>query len=120
MENDTIAAPATALGESAIAVVRLSGPAALPIAAQRFQGRRSPERRPSHRILFRSFRDSRGAPIDSVLLSVSDEPTVHSPRELVSERTRSAAVSANLTAMFLQHRDKPRILPDRIPERIYF
>ena len=50
----------------------------------------------------------------------SDEPTVHSPRELVSERTRSAAVSANLTAMFLQHRDKPWILPDRIPERIYF
>src|SRR5204863_4151782 len=52
-------------------------------------------------------------------LSVSDEPTLHSPREAASEKRRIAAVSENLTAMFFQHRDKTWILPHRIPERIY-
>src|SRR5436190_6546800 len=52
------------------------------------------------------------------LFSVSDEPTVHSPPPAARERTRIAAVSENLAAMFLQRRDETRVLPHRIPERI--
>jgi tRNA modification GTPase len=92
VENDTIAAPATAPGESAIAVVRLSGPRALSIAAQRFQGARSPERSPSHRILFGSFRDSGGAPIDTVLLSVFRAPHSYTGEDLVEISSHGGSV----------------------------
>ncbi|MBI4364227.1 MAG: tRNA uridine-5-carboxymethylaminomethyl(34) synthesis GTPase MnmE [Candidatus Latescibacteria bacterium] len=74
---------ATSPGESAIAVVRLSGPSALSIAARRFQGRRSPERSPSHRILFGTFLSADGSPIDTVLLSVFREPRSYTGEDVV-------------------------------------
>lgn len=83
MANDTIVALATTPGESAIAVVRLSGPAALPIAARRFNGRRSPERSPSHRILFGTFLSEDGSPIDTVLLSVFRAPRSYTGEDVV-------------------------------------
>jgi tRNA modification GTPase len=72
--DETIVAPATAPGESAIAVVRLSGPRALAIAARHFRGKRSPEETPSHHILFGTFHDGAGRPVDSVLVSVFRAP----------------------------------------------
>ena len=60
MADDTIVAPATAPGESAVAIARLSGPGALAMASRHFRGKRSPEKTPSHRILFGEFVAGRG------------------------------------------------------------
>jgi tRNA modification GTPase len=72
--NDTIVAIATAQGESAVALVRLSGPDALRIAARHFRGSRSPQTSPGHRILHGVFVAGDGTPIDEVLLSVFRAP----------------------------------------------
>jgi len=92
VENDTIVAPATAPGESAIAVVRLSGPEALPIASKRFRGRRSPERSESHRILFGSFLDPNDRPLDQVLVSVFRAPRSYTGEDLVEISSHGGSV----------------------------
>lgn len=53
--SDTIVAIATAPGDAAIAVTRLSGPDAVAIAARCFRGARDPLQCGSHRILFGAF-----------------------------------------------------------------
>jgi len=92
VEDDTIAAPATAPGESAIAVVRLSGPRALAIASRRFRGSRTPERSPSHRILFGSFLDPDGNPIDTVLLSIFRAPSSYTGEDVVEISSHGGSV----------------------------
>ena len=83
MANDTIAAPATAPGESAVAITRLSGPRALEIAARHFAGRRSPATSPGHRILHGAFLDGAGRPLDAVLLFVFRAPRSYTGEDLV-------------------------------------
>ena len=83
MANDTIVAPATAPGESAVAIARLSGPGALALAARHFRGKRSPEKSPSHRILFGEFVAGDGTPVDTVLLSVFHAPRSYTGEDLV-------------------------------------
>ncbi len=83
MENDTIVAPATAPGESAIAIVRMSGPRALAIASLRFRGRRSPELSQSHRILFGAILGADGLPLDRVLLSIFRAPRSYTGEDVV-------------------------------------
>jgi tRNA modification GTPase len=89
--NDTITALATAPGESAIAVTRLSGPDALSIAAARFRGRQSPSGSPSHRILFGSFVGAGGAPIDTVLLSIFRAPHSYTGEDVVEISSHGGA-----------------------------
>ena len=81
--NDTIVALATAPGESAVAVTRLSGPDAISIASARFRGRLSPADSASHRILFGSFLGDDGSPLDSVLLSVFRSPRSYTGEDVV-------------------------------------
>jgi len=81
--DDTIVAPATAPGESAIAVARLSGTRALALAARHFRGNRSPEKSPTHRILFGQFVDADGSPVDTVLLSVFRAPRSYTGEDMV-------------------------------------
>lgn len=83
MANDTIVALATAPGEAAVAVLRLSGPQALVIAARHFSGRRSPESSPSHRILHGTFVDGAGRDVDTVLLSVFRAPRSYTGEDVV-------------------------------------
>jgi len=92
VENDTIVAPATAPGESAIAVVRMSGPKALLIAATRFRGKRSPERSESHRILFGAFLDPDGSELDTVLLSIFRAPRSYTGEDLVEISSHGGSV----------------------------
>ena len=61
--NDTIVALATAPGESAVAVTRLSGPDAIAIASKLFRGRRTPADSAAHRNQFGSFIWGDGAPV---------------------------------------------------------
>ena len=83
MADDTIVAPATAPGESAVAIARLSGPAALALASRHFRGKRSPEKTPSHRILFGEFVAGDGTPVDNVLLSVFRAPRSYTGEDVV-------------------------------------
>jgi tRNA modification GTPase len=89
--NDTIVALATAPGESAVAVIRLSGPSALRLAARRFRGRRSPEESPGHLILFGRFVDQDGAAIDSVLLAVFRAPRSYTGEDVVEISSHGGA-----------------------------
>jgi len=89
--NDTIVAPATPPGESAVAITRLSGPRALEIAGRHFSGRRSPERSPSHRILHGTFLDGAGRPLDTVLLSVFRAPRSYTGEDVVEISSHGGA-----------------------------
>jgi tRNA modification GTPase len=96
--DDTIVAVATATGDAALAVTRLSGPDALAIAASCFRGKRSPLESPSHRILFGEFVAPGGggadggvggggaagaAALDTVLLSIFRAPHSYSGEDVV-------------------------------------
>src|SRR5437762_14367542 len=89
--NDTIVALATAPGESAIAVTRLSGPDALALASKQFHGRLSPADSASHRILFGSFLGVDRAPPDPVLLSVFRSPHSYTGEDVVEMRSHCGA-----------------------------
>ncbi len=92
MENDTIVAPATPPGESAIAVVRMSGPNALAIASRRFRGKRAPESSDSHRILFGAFLAPDDSSLDTVLLSVFRAPRSYTGEDVVEIASHGGAV----------------------------
>ncbi len=82
MDDDTIAAVSTPFGEGAIAVVRLSGPAALEIADAVFCGKRRPIDVPGGRVLAgRLLRD--GSVVDEVLLTVFRGPRSHTGEDVV-------------------------------------
>ena len=83
MADDTIVAPATAPGESAVAIARLSGPGAFALAARHFRGKRSPEKSPSHRILFGQFIGGDGTLVDTVLLSIFRAPRSYTGEDVV-------------------------------------
>jgi tRNA modification GTPase len=89
---DTIVAPATAPGESAVAITRLSGPRALAIAAARFAGRASPLDSASHRILFGSFLSRDGSPLDTILLSVFRAPHSYTGEDVVEISSHGGGV----------------------------
>lgn len=92
MANDTIVALATAPGESAVAITRLSGPDAISIAARQFRGRHSPSDSPSHRILFGSILDRGGTPLDTVLLSVFRAPHSYTGEDIVEISSHGGVV----------------------------
>jgi len=79
---DTIVATATAPGDAAIAITRLTGPEALPLAARHFRGTRSPLDTPSHRILFGDF-VIEGTSLDTVLLSIFRAPNSYTGEDVV-------------------------------------
>ncbi|HSQ60619.1 MAG TPA: tRNA uridine-5-carboxymethylaminomethyl(34) synthesis GTPase MnmE [Acidobacteriota bacterium] len=81
--DDTIVAIATATGDAALAVTRLSGPDALAIAARHFRGKRSPIDSESHRILFGEFVASGGPALDTVLLSIFRAPHSYTGEDVV-------------------------------------
>ncbi|HET7498268.1 MAG TPA: tRNA uridine-5-carboxymethylaminomethyl(34) synthesis GTPase MnmE [Candidatus Eisenbacteria bacterium] len=90
--GDTIVAPATAPGEAAVALIRVSGPAALGLAARHFRGSRSPEESPSHHILFGQFVDGRGDPVDTVLVSIFRAPRSYTGEDVVEISSHGGAV----------------------------
>ncbi len=97
MCNDTIAAIATAAGESALSVIRLSGPEACAIAGRCFQpvGPRaqSPANAPTHTVHYGKFVEPGGHdgadasrphnPVDEVLLTVLRAPRTFTKEDIV-------------------------------------
>jgi tRNA modification GTPase len=81
-QRDTIAAISTPIGEGAIAVVRLSGEAAIDVADQLFRGKQKPSEFES-RVQHFGELVSGGEVIDQVMLSVHRAPASYTGEDLV-------------------------------------
>lgn len=86
--NDTIAAIATAKGRGAVAIVRLSGPAAPTIAERIIVGKLPPARSAK----LRTFRDAEGVLIDRGLVLVFPEPDSYTGENIVEFQAHGGAV----------------------------
>lgn len=80
--QDTIVAPATAAGAAGLAVVRLSGPAALEVGGRLFHGRADLQASESHRAHYGWVVDAAGHRLDEVLALV-----LRAPRSYTGEDT---------------------------------
>ncbi len=83
--EETIAALATAPGESGIGIVRISGAAALSVADRIFVGRRAskPSSWPGFTVRYGTVTDAAGETIDEVLLSVMRAPRSYTCEDVV-------------------------------------
>lgn len=100
--QDTIAAQATPPGEGAISVVRLSGPASLPILDGLFRGTRRPSEAPPRSFLYGRFLDPSGAPLDDVLVLVFRAPKSYTGEDAAEIHCHGSpyVVRAILDALF--------------------
>jgi tRNA modification GTPase len=80
---DTIAAISTPAGEGAIALVRVSGEAAITVAGKVFRGKEQPSGFASHVQHFGEIVDETGRVIDQVLISVHRAPGSYTAEDLV-------------------------------------
>jgi tRNA modification GTPase len=80
--DDTIAAISTAVGEGAIAVLRVSGPEAVKLVARIFQGSTAPAKMEPRRSYFGEIYDATGV-IDHVLVTVFQHPQSYTGEDLM-------------------------------------
>jgi tRNA modification GTPase len=80
--DDTIAAISTAVGEGAIAVLRMSGPEAANLVARIFRGSTAPEKMEPRRSYFGEIYDATGV-IDQVLLTFFRGPQSYTGEDLI-------------------------------------
>ncbi|MGB9473996.1 MAG: tRNA uridine-5-carboxymethylaminomethyl(34) synthesis GTPase MnmE [Candidatus Udaeobacter sp.] len=81
--SDTIAAISTPPGEGALALVRVSGIKAIPVADKIFHGKKMPSQFESHVQHFGEILGSEGRLIDEVVLSVHRAPASYTGEDLV-------------------------------------
>lgn len=100
---DTIAAIATAPGSAGVGIVRVSGPEALALADQLFQGRKRPSRTPGGRFLFGQLIAADGEPLDEGLCLVFRAPHSYTGEDVVEFQTHgSPAVLARVLSRVLE------------------
>ena len=80
--DDTVAAISTAVGEGAIAVLRVSGPEAANLVARIFRGSTVPEKMEARRSHFGEIYDATGV-IDQVLLTIFRRPQSYTGEDLI-------------------------------------
>ncbi len=80
---DTIAAISTPPGVGGIAVLRVSGPEALAVAARVLRTRKPLQQVPSRRVILAEALDSGGDPLDQVLVTVFRAPHSYTGEDLV-------------------------------------
>jgi tRNA modification GTPase len=84
MEHDTIAAVATPMGEGGIAVIRISGPEAVPIADRIYRGKKKLVEVPSHTVHYgHVVRPDTGERLDEVLVTVMRGPRTFTREDVV-------------------------------------
>ncbi|PYJ81477.1 MAG: tRNA uridine-5-carboxymethylaminomethyl(34) synthesis GTPase MnmE [Verrucomicrobia bacterium] len=81
--TETIAAISTPPGEGAIALVRISGPAAVSIAEKIFRGKKRPSRFASHIQYFGDIVTESGGLIDEVMMSIHRAPASYTGEDIV-------------------------------------
>src|SRR2546426_6141391 len=95
MLDDTIAAIATPLGEGGLAVVRLSGPAALQVADKSFRGAVRPSKAESHTLHYGEIH--RGdQKVDEVMLAVMRAPKTYTKEDVVEISCHGGLLPAKL------------------------
>ena len=95
MENDTIAAISTPVGEGAIAIVRLSGPQAVEVAKQIFSGKDLSEAA-SHTIHYgKLLQPETGEAVEEVMISVMRAPKTFTREDIIEINCHGGLVSAN-------------------------
>lgn len=82
-ETDTITAIATPIGEGGISVIRLSGPRAIDIAAQRFRGKHALTGAPTQTAHFGTLIDDRGRVVDQVVILIFRNPHSYTGEDVV-------------------------------------
>ncbi|MCF7837723.1 MAG: tRNA uridine-5-carboxymethylaminomethyl(34) synthesis GTPase MnmE [Candidatus Marinimicrobia bacterium] len=93
--QDTIAAIASALGPGAIAIVRVSGPQALPLADAVFRGSgRPPSQRPGHSVCSGMVCAAHGEPLDEVLVLIFRAPRSYTCEDVVEFHCHGGGQSA--------------------------
>jgi tRNA modification GTPase len=80
---ETMAAISTPAGEGAIALVRISGPNAIPIADKTFRGKEAPSEFASHVQHLGEIVSESGDLIDQVMMSIHREPASYTGEDLV-------------------------------------
>ncbi|MBN2908174.1 tRNA uridine-5-carboxymethylaminomethyl(34) synthesis GTPase MnmE [Polycladomyces sp. WAk] len=84
MENDTIAAISTPVGEGGIAVIRVSGPEAIPIVDSVYRGKQSLKEADSHTVHYGHIvHPETGERIDEVLVTVMRAPRTFTREDVV-------------------------------------
>ncbi|MFT8872794.1 MAG: tRNA uridine-5-carboxymethylaminomethyl(34) synthesis GTPase MnmE [Sporolactobacillus sp.] len=84
MEEETIAAISTPVGEGAISIVRLSGPDAIPVVNRVFHGSLSLDKALSHTIHYGKVIDPQsGRTIDEVMVSVMHKPKTYTREDVI-------------------------------------
>lgn len=95
MDTDTIAAISTPVGEGAIAIVRLSGPEAIPLASDVFEGK-SLKEADSHTIHYGKVIDPETKELaEEVMVSVMRAPKTFTREDIVEINCHGGLVSVN-------------------------
>ncbi len=83
MTEDTIAGISTAVGQSGISIIRLSGPEAFEIVDQVFRGRETVKNQPSHTVRYGKIYSDEGEVLDEVLLTKMAAPRTYTRENVV-------------------------------------
>ncbi len=94
--NDTIAAIATPIGEGGIAVIRISGPDAIALAAKAFKGKAHLADVATHTAHVGKFHTANGDVLDEVVAVVFREPTSYSGENVVEISCHGGAQAPRL------------------------
>ncbi len=104
VNNDTIAAIATPIGEGGISVVRVSGPHAISVASHGFKGRTRLEDAPSHTAHYGKFVDTSGNPADEVVALVFRSPHSYTGEDVVEISCHGGIlVTRRILELLLEH-----------------
>jgi tRNA modification GTPase len=117
--GETIAAISTAAGEGAIAVIRISGGAAVEIAGKIFRGKSRPEDFPSHtqhlgQIVFN------GTPIDQAMIAVHRAPGSYTGEDLVEISCHGGMLASAKVLEACLRAGARSARPGEFTERAYF
>ena len=96
MPDDTIAAISTPPGRGAIAVVRLSGPGAVGIAAKTYRGKEDLRSVASHSVRHGRAFDSCGRLLDEVLITVMRAPNTYTGEDVVEVSCHGGPLTSRL------------------------
>jgi tRNA modification GTPase len=116
---DTIAAISTPAGEGAIALVRLSGPAAVGVAEKIFRGKALPSQFQSHTQYLGEIVTDAGQLIDQVMMSIHRAPASYTGEDVVEISCHGGAlVTAKVLEACLRAKARPA-RPGEFTERAF-
>ncbi len=119
LQKDTIAALSTALGESAIAVVRLSGPESRELADRLFRGALSLAETEPRLMRYGRLVDERGEPFDEVLAVWFAAPKSYTAEEMAEIHCHGGNMAARLCLERLYALGARPALPGEFTQRAF-